>query len=262
MITKAEIQSIDFAGNTCVVRMPYFESAAGGDMAIATAIFSNTPGTFNGYKVGDIVLVAFEDGQAQQPCVIGKLYLGMAEENKEARGTIKAEALTSSSTNSLPLSTKLTSDVVEDTVSSNNSANSFKTIKELAEAVQNNTEAIGIAGYQTYSLAEQIVGTWIDGKSVYRKVIKFTGDLTKNNEIKISTIGCGISDVLSIKHTTTHTPDRKNNSAYEFYYDPADGHHTVVGCRVDKVNGDIYICSCNDSWSNTVLIVMVEYTKA
>jgi hypothetical protein len=54
MITKGIIKSIDYNGNTCTVRVPFFETA-NNDEIISTAPISNTPGSYNGYKVDDIV---------------------------------------------------------------------------------------------------------------------------------------------------------------------------------------------------------------
>lgn len=111
MITKGEIQSIDYTGNTCVVRLPYFESAGLTDKIFAEATISNQPGMYNGYKAGDVVFVAFDDGEADQPVVLGKLYLGATKEQKDPRGVMNAESSIISSNMSLPLSTKLVYDV-------------------------------------------------------------------------------------------------------------------------------------------------------
>ena len=54
MVCKGIIQSIDYLENTCSVRLPIFESAGGGDMAVTTAIFSIIPGAANGYKENDV----------------------------------------------------------------------------------------------------------------------------------------------------------------------------------------------------------------
>ena len=110
MVTKGIITSIDFNGNTCKVRIPFFETA-GNDPIIGTAIVSNTPGSYNGYKVGDVVLVAFEDGKMQNPVIVGKLYLGAAKEKQDPRGTINVETTTASKSASLPADAVLTANV-------------------------------------------------------------------------------------------------------------------------------------------------------
>ena len=110
MVTKGIITSVDFNGNTCQVRIPLFESA-GNDPITGTAIVSNTPGSYNGYKVGDVVLVAFEDGKMQNPVIVGKLYLGAAKEKQDPRGTINVETTTASKSASLPADAVLTANV-------------------------------------------------------------------------------------------------------------------------------------------------------
>lgn len=110
MVTKGIITSIDFNGNTCKVRMPYFE-VAGGNKIVSEAIISNTPGSYNGYKVGDAVLVAFEDGHIETPVVIGKLYLGAAKESADPRGSMNVESASTSKSATLPSDTKLTTEI-------------------------------------------------------------------------------------------------------------------------------------------------------
>ena len=107
MVTKGIITSIDFNGNTCQVRIPLFETA-GNDPIIGTAVVSNTPGSYNGYKVGDVVLVAFEDGKMETPVIIGKLYLGAEKEKADPRGSLNTESLVAAKTAAVPADTKLT----------------------------------------------------------------------------------------------------------------------------------------------------------
>ena len=110
MVTKGIITAIDFKGNTCTVRMPFFETA-NNDPIVMNATFSNTPGMYNGYKVDDVVWVAFEDGQMEAPVILGKLYLGAEKEKSDPRGTVNTENVNASNTATIPADTKLKSNV-------------------------------------------------------------------------------------------------------------------------------------------------------
>lgn len=110
MVTKGIIKSIDLLGNTCTVHMPFFETA-GNDPIIETATVSNTPGSYNGYKVGDVVYVAFEDGSMSNPVVIGKLYLGTEKEKADPRGVSNVEESTAAKKATLPADSKLTAEI-------------------------------------------------------------------------------------------------------------------------------------------------------
>lgn len=110
MITKGIIKSIDLLGNTCTVHIPFFETA-GNDPIIETATVSNTPGSYNGYKVGDVVYVAFEDGSMSNPVVIGKLYLGTEKEKADPRGVSNVEESTASKKATLPADASLAADI-------------------------------------------------------------------------------------------------------------------------------------------------------
>lgn len=110
MITKGIIKSIDLLGNTCTVHLPFFETA-GNDPIIETATVSNTPGSYNGYKVGDVVYVAFEDGSMSTPVVIGKLYLGTEKEKADPRGVSNVEESTATKKATLPADAKLAAEI-------------------------------------------------------------------------------------------------------------------------------------------------------
>ena len=118
MITKGIIKSIDYNGNTCTVRVPFFETA-NNDEIVSTAPISNTPGSYNGYKVDDVVWVAFEDGSMSNPVVIGKLYLGVEAEKADPRGTINVVDSKVSNSAEIPFDTKLRSNVADNVANTN-----------------------------------------------------------------------------------------------------------------------------------------------
>lgn len=74
MITKAVIK--EKVGNRFNVRIPLFETAGNPIEFILPATLCYEPGNMDGYKINDVVFVAFENGEAGKPVIIGKLYTG------------------------------------------------------------------------------------------------------------------------------------------------------------------------------------------
>ena len=105
MITKAIIQSINAAGNRCVVRMPLFESASSSSTIEAEALVNITPGLFNSLAVGDIVFVAFEENAVEKPIILGKLFRGGDIEGNIRGGGCILDSLKVRSAATIPSST-------------------------------------------------------------------------------------------------------------------------------------------------------------
>jgi hypothetical protein len=169
MITKGIIKSIDFNGNSCIVRMPYFETA-GSSEVVCEALVSNTPGVYNGYKENDVVWVAFEDGHMELPVVLGKLYLGASKEKQDPRGTINCVDSTISGTATIPNDTKLKNDLdygqINTTIpyySLSSLANNLQRVdieqgqnnRDLGNKLRTVVDGIGPDGSKLYSLIEQ-----------------------------------------------------------------------------------------------------------
>lgn len=141
MVTKGLIKSIDYNSNTCKVRLPLFENASQPSEVCVTAIFAIQPGSINGYKENDVVIVAFDGGSVSSPIVIGKLYLGAAEEAKESRGAIKCDSLSVASEATLPLTTKLISgNFGTNTIDIDGGASSYTSLLDLVKALQKTEE--------------------------------------------------------------------------------------------------------------------------
>ncbi len=77
MITEALIETIDFTANSCTVRIPLFETTNTVTKVVVPAHFCIQPGQVNGYKVGDMVWIAFENNMYQNPIIIGKLFTSL-----------------------------------------------------------------------------------------------------------------------------------------------------------------------------------------
>lgn len=108
MITKAVIQSINPAGNRCIVRMPLFETAANPNPVEAEALVNIAPGLFNSLAVNDIVFVAFEENALEKPIILGKLFRGGNIEGNIRGGGGVLDSLKVRSTAALPASTLYT----------------------------------------------------------------------------------------------------------------------------------------------------------
>ena len=169
MVTKGIIKSIDFNGNSCIVRMPYFETA-GSSEVVCEALISNTPGVYNGYKENDVVWIAFEDGTMESPVVIGKLYLGAAKEKQDPRGTVNCIDSTVNGTATIPSDTKLKNDLDSDQINTKIPYRSLESIannlnrvdveqgqnnRDLGNKLRTVVDGIGPDGSKLYSLIEQ-----------------------------------------------------------------------------------------------------------
>jgi len=109
MLTKGEIQSIDFVSNTCIIRLPLFETAGMPDKMFATAHFATAPGQSNGYKSGDIVVVGFESDRINKPIILGSLYSTQAVSQSDlSRGSLSCINLKVSDRAELPINTSFT----------------------------------------------------------------------------------------------------------------------------------------------------------
>lgn len=104
-----------------------------------------------------------------------------------------------------------------------------------------------------YSTKEKIVGKWIDGKPIYRKVIN-TAELPNNSGKKIDHNISNIDNILSTKGWAFRSTDNIFLNLPSATYDSA-----AISCYADKKS--IIIITYTDRSTFTVSYVIVEYTK-
>ena len=124
---------------------------------------------------------------------------------------------------------------------------------DLIPIVQNDeTKAIVYKDILKYSTAEQVIGTWVDGKPVYRKVID-CGSLpnTSNKDVSHNIQNLGVT--IKCIGMAVRTSDSRALTI------PDSTPNAEIGCGVTNTN--VYITTHNDrsSFNNSFLIL--EYTK-
>lgn len=105
MVTKGIIRSVNRAGNSCIVEMPLFQTAASTAPVTAEAFINITPGMYNNLFVGDIVFIAFEENALEKPIIIGKLFKNAVTEEATLGGAGVLDTLKVKSAASIPAST-------------------------------------------------------------------------------------------------------------------------------------------------------------
>lgn len=115
-----------------------------------------------------------------------------------------------------------------------------------------------------YSEDEQIVGTWINGKPIYRKVIQ---NITAPQATKIGTtatknvfIGTGIDNIVDLRYKVLFPSE----SVCDFGNFTSGGFDALFRIRAGYPTGkDAYISiiSSHTNWNVANITVIVDYTK-
>ena len=143
MIVKGIIKTINFSDNSCTVRLPIFETAAAQGEVVLDAIILIQPGLYNGYAIGDVVFVDFENNKLSQPIVIGKLYLGAAKETAAgAPSAMTVSNLKVTTQATLPIDTKLTLEGTGTTVPVENGITTYKSLIDIIKALHKTETSI------------------------------------------------------------------------------------------------------------------------
>lgn len=118
-------------------------------------------------------------------------------------------------------------------------------IVQLKDGNGNNLYPIGVGGYDVYSTSETVIGKWIDGKPIYRRVFQYT--LSGSSWNTVGTI-TGIGEVTHIYGACK----RPNGIQTEF---PRSTMDTYI-----ETNGTIHVRDTEGNGGTVKCIV--EYTKS
>ena len=135
IMTKGIITQLPPEGsNIFKVEIPLMEDNTTNE-AIFNAILCDSPGSYNGYEVGDIVIVHFQDHEMNEAIILGKLY---TEIPKTDRAYLLANSIKITNTAELPSDTRI---------------NSYK-LGDVVEAILNVSNVIGNNGVDLSTLKD------------------------------------------------------------------------------------------------------------
>ena len=105
---------------------------------------------------------------------------------------------------------------------------------------------------EIYSLDEQVIGQWIDGKPLYRKTINFGALPSLDNEKSVSTNVSNIDVMINVYGFSTNG---------DGYFSINDDYIAGIGCIYSKNTNQIKIQASRNRTDYTTTYVTIEYTK-
>ena len=246
MIAKGIILEIN-RDNTCKVHVPLFDTAGISLKSIITATFAITPGLYNSYSVDDVVYIGFENNEIDNAVVLGKLYVSPEKESSRKVGAIVGSNLEITGSAKLPANTTIGTMSAEDIANLNNKLNLL-------------SDKLGTKSASSmFSANEQIIGTWFDGKALYRKTYVIThSPVISSNTDFLKDFSISDLNFENIWQDLTHTIQIGNQYSLNSYNTQSQSDY--FNCYIDTVAKKVYY---RGHTPDTVSqhIITVEYTK-
>lgn len=278
MLTKGIILSIDLQENTCLVRIPIFETAGNFYKNESTAIVCIPPGIYNGLKVDDVVIIGFEDNNSGKPIILGKLYLGVTNEANSSNGSGVFSTLKITDTLEIPANTKINYSKNENkTYNEDSVLYSISSLNDIINAVNlldRKIKNININN-NNFSTVEQQIGT-LYNKDLYRKsyYIDFKnldiGQIQESEWVYNLNID---SDIDFVKFLTNYSYINSNREIIKFSndsnikYEVKDGTLEITtienqDAKYKIENNKIIIYGKTKDYTLLSGYITIEYTKA
>lgn len=112
---------------------------------------------------------------------------------------------------------------------------------------------------EVYSTEEVRIGTWIDGKPLYRKVVQFTTPSTVNTYPLVANTGLDGIYLVSIFGATTDIYGSKISIPFVLHSSSTDIRTVMV--NTNSSGSELYASVSNSVFANRQAHVVLEYTK-
>lgn len=112
--------------------------------------------------------------------------------------------------------------------------------------------------FDVYSTTEKVIGSWIDGRPIYRKVIHYTGTLTSGG----NNINHGISNLDNVIRTSGFIPFGSGSGKTSYMvFGYADSTQFINVINIKQSVITMYIGSAWASSFTNGCYIILEYTK-
>lgn len=197
MITTGIIREVNISGqgyksNLYKVEIPIFNSTS--DPLNYTTIMETTAclsgGIYDCYSIGDYVYIGFINNKFNFPVILGKIYKGLDD---NLSGSYNIQALKVANSASLPQNTKIGNieykdllRAVTETANANN-VNSLDNYQvQFSNTIQLTDKLHPDASITAQSSERVAIGKWVDGKTLYRQILKIETPISKNAPFSFS----------------------------------------------------------------------------
>lgn len=136
-------------------------------------------------------------------------------------------------------------------------------VQDLMKKVLKKFKASEVDPLTNYSTEPQAIGTWVDGKTIYRKVIVTTTPTVQSEGTTasktVALLGVNIDKVISISACSDyHISSEDHGAVGTFYCAPGQ----QITAWINTATNAIHVAS-NLTWaSNQELRIILEYTEA
>ena len=143
-----------------------------------------------------------------------------------------------------------------------NDINALNTnLNNIENQLQTNTNDIN--ALNTYSTSEQRIGTWIDGKPIYRQVIKVTSIDSANNNYDVAISISNLNEIVNIGGVIKITSTNTYKPITVIYTDNSNAINSHYSFSVYAITNSYISLSYGGWWKTTFdkAYIILEYTK-